>query len=78
MYLQDQKQKEWDPKPALEFLLKEQREDGSWLGYKQPKDDQSHPMSIATTALVCMTLLEHLDTNAEKIKPMLEKASRPA
>jgi hypothetical protein len=61
-------------KRTVDYLLSRQREDGSWPGLLGSKAD--FPGSIATSALVCMSLLECQKTDPERIRPVLEKGIR--
>ncbi len=69
----EDKSKAWSPVASVEYLLKEQREDGSWCGYIKPAQDQKDSMSIATSAIVCMALLDYWDVNPEKIRAAVER-----
>lgn len=70
---QDSKQDGFDPKPSIEFLIKQQREDGSWAGTTKGGKDQDQPYSVGVSALACMALLEYLDVDPKEIRPVLEK-----
>jgi hypothetical protein len=69
----DNKQQEWDAKSAVQFLLKQQREDGSWPGTTSGGKDSSKPYSVAVSALVCTALLEYIDVDPKEIRPALDK-----
>jgi hypothetical protein len=65
--------KGWNPLPAVEHLIAQQREDGSWLGARHPEVTARHPSSVAVSALACMALLDYSEVAPERIRPPLEK-----
>ena len=68
-----QEKKDVDLSRSVEFLLGEQRKDGSWSGRSGAEDPEASCTAIAVSALVCIALLDHSDTNPDKIKAAVDK-----
>ncbi len=63
----------WAAGEAVEYLLKHQNENGSWPPGLQANPDAQGGITVATTALVCMALLEYESLKPEAMKIAVQK-----
>jgi hypothetical protein len=64
----------YDPSPALEYILKHQNEDGTWFIGMQVNPDTGGGITVGTTALTAMALLDYIDHDPSAIKPVIDRS----
>lgn len=64
---------DWKPEKSIEYICKHQNEVGTWNIGLQVNPDSGGGVTVGTTALACMALLDYWDVNPDKIKPVVEK-----
>ncbi|MBI4229440.1 MAG: hypothetical protein HY608_01245 [Planctomycetes bacterium] len=63
----------WDPAKPIAYLLDHQNEDGTWYTGLQVNPDTGGGITVGTTALACMALLEWRDAAPERADVALDK-----
>jgi len=65
--------KSWVPQRTIEFLLATQRESGAWAAGFHPNPDRGRGVTVGTTALACLALLEYFELDPARMKPAIDK-----
>jgi hypothetical protein len=63
----------WDPKNSLDYILKHQNKDGTWFTGLQVNPDSGGGITVGTTGLACLALLDYYELDPKAIRPVIEK-----